>query len=222
MWDDSALSEPIQDRFVSCNTSLMASSASPGSTNINHRERSSPLTSSITEITQEFQLHSLQPQPLIQPAKVSLITASSRPTYLARKPSATMHKSNQKRQHRPSPIRRQSSSAKISRLMALAQGLESSGYGAPLDRILQDKSGSPQQIQPSSPSAHFDPLQITSSTPGRGELESQDIISSPHRHTSQVDKGSTRLDSGETPAGQRLVQKDIRLRTKWRGSTPGH
>ena len=222
MWDDSALSEPIQDPFVSCDTSLMANCNPIGPTDINYRKKSSPLTSSVTELTQEFQLHSLQPQPLVLSTKSSLTTAPSRPIHLARKPSTSMHKPNQKRQHRPSLIRRQSSAAKISKLMALAQGLESSGYDAcrARDYMPENESIPPQQIQPSSASAHVDPLSISSVMPSQRELESQGIMSSSHHR--KMEKKSRLLGSVETSTGKGLVQKDIRLRTKWRGNTSGH
>ena len=220
MWDNSALSTNIQDHFMSYKPSLMAKS-SLASSSVNKKERSSLLSTSITELSQEFQLHSLQPQPLVLSTKDSLKTPPSRPTYLARKRSSTMQKANQKRQQRPSPIRRQSSSAKVSRLIALAHGIENSGYDALPDSMLKDQSTPPPlQIQQSSPSAHVDPLPISSLNPSQREFESQGIISG--AHYDRAGEGPRHLDSGETPAGQRLVQKNIRLRTKWRGNTSGH
>lgn len=219
MWDDSALSATTQDSFMSYSTGLIANCTSLESAHVDHRERSSMLTTSITDLSQEFQLHSLQPQPLLPSAIGSLEISSSRPTYIARKSSTSMHRPNQKKQHRPSPIRRQSSSAKISKLMALAQGLEISGYDAPLDSILQDESIPHLQIDTSSLCAHGDPLSIPFSMPSQRELERQGIVSCSHHHS--TGKGSQEYDPGKTSAGQRLVQKDIRVRTKWRGDIPG-
>ena len=220
MLNDSALSATAQDSFMSYDTVLTADYTSLKSSKVDHRERPSLLTSSITELSQKLQLHSLQPQPLILPTKALSTTTSSRPTYLERKRSTTTHKHNQKRQHKPSLIRRQSSSAKISRLMALAQGLEISGYDALQDSLLQDESIPPLQIQTSYSSAHVDPLSMSSSMSSQRELESQGMMSSTHYHG--VSGGSRPLGSGERAAAQKLVRKDIRLRTKWRGNPPAH
>ena len=181
------------------------------------KDQSVPTTCSILELSEQLQLHSLQPQPTtVFPREPPAAIQRSVPTYTRRMRSASPNNFNQKRQHRQALVRGQCSSANLSRLMALAQGIETSSYDASEDPLLHDTEPSPpHHIHTSPPFAQ--PTLTTPHISDECEPHNQGLTAGPLEH--KAGKGPRPYISGDALAGQTLVHKDIRLRTKWRPST---
>lgn len=180
------------------------------------KERPLPTTCSISELSERFRPHSLQPQPPAPIPPGPFLTERRIATHARRKRCASPNNSNRKGQHRQALVRRQCSSANLSRLMALARVLETPSYDASEDALLQDRESFPQH-QIHSTSCFAQPT--LNSPPESNECKPQilGITAGPHQHT--AGKGPRHYNSRDALASPKLVHKDIRLRTKWRSST---
>lgn len=170
---------------------------------------------SITELSQHFQIQSLQAQPPSFPAQSMNFPPQSFSPLSQRERLTTTAHFNQRRKQRQILTRRQCFSANLPRLSSLAQDLATFGYDAsPTPPSDTNDSLPPLQIH-EQPASGLDHITTTSvSTPDSECCTSESQTPTASRPQFKVGKRLAHSISKESLARQRLVYKDVRIRTK--------
>lgn len=216
MWEDYSFPVAPQCSTTDHNSSVTIenpSDSSPGASPLSDDDLTAPW--SITELSQHFQLHSLQAHPLSFPTRSGNNPLQSlHPLSQHERLTTTAH-FNQRRKQRQTLTRRQCSSANLSRLSSLAQDLATLGCDAS-STPLSDTNGSLPPLQ-----IHQRPASVSSynKTTSLSNSDSEYCTSEPQTPTTsrpqfKVGKCLTHSVSKESLARQRLVYKDVRIRTK--------
>lgn len=229
MWEDYSFASASGRDISDCDSSLVNLSSSSASfrrawpfSDDDHSTSSSDITGSIAELSRHFQVHSLH-------SRHRFISTTSQPPPLQNLPLiprregfVTTNPYDQRRRLRQTLIRRQCSPANLSRLSALVQNVNRSHNDTYVVATPKDRGCIPplqvHQINPSSLD-HISPTLTSSGSSEDYELESQIFTASRPRY--KVGKSLTHDLSKKGLARQRLVHKDVRLRTKRRSTTPG-
>ena len=217
MWEDYSFPIAPQCRSTDHDSSVTIESPSDSSRGASpfSDDESPSAPCSITELSQHFQLQSLQAQPLSSPTQSMNIPPQHLPPLSQRERLMTTAHFNQRRRQRQALTRRQCFSANLPRLSSLAQDSATYGYDASSIPLLDTNDPLPPLQIHEQPASGLDRITTTLvSIPDSEYCTPESRTPTASRPQFKVGKRLAHSVSKESLARQRLVYKDVRIRTK--------